>query len=102
MTLARKQGLETQREELGQAQYKVLGDASSQLLMRIFGLLAQQDLLPEYATVRKNEDVLVVRMNKTLISRRRADLIAEKMRSLVQTHLVEFSWTSSSEEIPVL
>ena len=92
----------TQREPLGQAQYKICGDASSQLLMRIFGLLAQQDLLPQHATVRHHGDLLEVQMKTVSLSRHRAEVIAEKMRSMVETHQVQFSWRALRREVPNL
>lgn len=94
MSLVRNSGAKAEREVLGHAQFEVLGDASSQLLMRIFGLLAQQDLLPEHATVHQRDDVLEVRMRTASLSRHRAEVIAEKMRSLVESHRVQFSWSA--------
>lgn len=83
-----------QGETLGYAQFKVAGEPSSQFLMRIFGLFAQQDLLPRKAAVCNLDGVLIVRMTTALIARHRAGVIAEKMRSLVQTHEVQVSWNS--------
>ena len=91
-----------QKEGLGKAQFKVSGDASSQLLMRIFGLLAQQDLLPEHATAHHRDGVLEVRMNTVLLSRHRAEVIAEKMRSMVETHQVQVSWRAPRGVVPNL
>ena len=86
---------EVDEQALGEARFKVVGQPSSQFLMRIFGLFAQQDLLPEHATVRNLHGGLIVRMKTALISRRRAGLIAEKMGSLVDTHQVEFFWKAT-------
>ena len=102
MNLASKLGSEAQREGLGQAQYKVSGDASSQLLMRIFGLLAQQDLLPEHAIMHHRGGVMEVQMKTVLHSRHRAEVIAEKMRSMVETHQVQFSWRALHRDAPNL
>ena len=82
------------KEALGQAHFRVAGEPSSQFLMRIFGLFAQQHLLPENATVRNLDSELVVRMKTPLISRHRAGIIAEKMSSLVDTHCVQISWST--------
>lgn len=102
MSRACKLWPEAQTEELGQARFKVSGDASSQLLMRIFGLLAQQDLLPQHATMHHRGGVLEVQMSTVLLSRHRAEVIAEKMRSMVETHQVQFSWTALRREVPNL
>ena len=83
-----------QGEALGYAQFKVAGEPSSQFLMRIFGLFAQQDLLPEMAAVHNLDGVLIVRMTTAFIARHRAGVIAEKMRSVVETHEVQVSWNS--------
>ena len=70
--------------------------------MRIFGLLAQQDLLPEHAAVRNRDGILEVQMSTVLPSRRRAEVIAEKMNSLVETHQVQFSWRALRRKTPDL
>lgn len=100
MSRACKLWPKAQKEGLGKAQFKVSGDASSQLLMRIFGLLAQQDLLPQHATVHHLGGVLEVRMKAVLLSRHRAEVIAEKMRSMVETHQVQFSWRAQRRDMP--
>ena len=88
-----------QGETLGYAQFKVAGEPSSQFLMRIFGLFAQQDLLPEMAAVHNLDGVLIVRMTTALIARHRAGVIEEKMRSLVETHEVQVSFAARKGEI---
>ena len=93
---------DAQKQELGQARFKVSGDASSQLLMRIFGLLAQQDLLPEHATARSLKGVLIVQMETALLSRHRAVVIAQKMNSLVETHRVQLCWKPPRGKVPNL
>ena len=88
-----------QGEALGSAQFKVAGEPSSQFLMRIFGLFAQQDLLPEKAAVHNLDGVLIVRMTTALIARHRTGVIAEKMRSLIEAYKVQVSWNSPRGEV---
>lgn len=102
MTRPGKSWSKSQVDEPGQARYEVAGEPSSQFLMRIFGLLAQQDLLPEQATVHNSDGVLVVQMQTAQLSHRRAEVIAEKMRSLVEAHRVEFAWRAPLSEVPEL
>lgn len=100
MKLVGKPSSQALSEPLGQAQFKVYGDASSQLLMRILGLLAQQSLLPQDATMHHRDGVLEVRMKVVFHSRHRAEVIAEKMRAMVETHQVHFSWRALRRDAP--
>ena len=90
-----------QGEMLDYAQFKVVGEPSSQFLMRIFGLFAQQDLLPEMAAVHNLDGVLIVRMTTALIARHRAGVIAEKMRSLL-TMMPTWMKRFSEPSLPLL
>lgn len=76
----------------GQAKFRILAEASPQLLMRIFGLLAQQDRMPDRATVEVAKEALEVVFTANGFPRHRAEVVAEKIRSMVGSHSVELVW----------
>lgn len=76
----------------GQAEFRILAKASPQLLMRIFGLFAQQDRMPDRATVEVAKGALEIVLAADDFSRHRAEVVAEKIRSLVGSHSVDLVW----------
>lgn len=76
----------------GQAEFRILAEASPQLLMRIFGLLAQQDRMPDRATVEVAKGALEVVLATDGFPRHRAEVVAEKIRSMVGSHSVDLFW----------
>ena len=83
------------RNGLGSVEFKIRGDASPQLLMRILGLLAQQDRMPDRATIAKVGETLEVVIAIGALPRHRADVVAEKIRSMIGTHSVQLAWHAS-------
>ena len=80
------------------AEFRVRGDASPQLLMRILGLLAQQDRMPDRATIDKVDETLEVVIAIGALPRHQAEVVAEKIRSMVGTHSVRLAWHASPHE----
>ena len=70
-------------------EFRVRGDASPQLLMRIFGLLAQQDHMPQRATLEVAEGRLDLVMVTGALIQHRAEVAAEKMRSMIGIDTVQ-------------
>ena len=79
----------------GWAVFRVRGDASPQLLMRILGLLAQQDKMPDRATIEKVDETLEVTLALGGLVRHRAEVVAEKVRAMVGSHSVDLAWHAS-------
>ena len=90
-----RQAREAEAGAVGCAKFQIRGDPSPQLLLRIFGLLAQQDRMPERATVEIFDGVLEVGMTTCALTRHRADVVAEKIRSMVGSHSVQLNWRAS-------
>ena len=89
---SRRLARETNIELEGRAEFKISGDASTQLLMRIFDLLAQQGRTPERATVAVIDNMLEEWMATGSITAHRAEVMAEKIRSMVDTYSVQLDW----------
>ena len=79
------------RNGVAWAEFKIRGDASPQLLMRILGLLAQQDRMPDRATIEKVDETLEVTIAIGALPRHRAEVVAEKVRSMIGTHSVQLT-----------
>ncbi|MCW3838096.1 hypothetical protein ACFQ1E_18655 [Sphingomonas canadensis] len=65
------------------ARFEIAGDACPQLLNRLLGLLAQQDRVPDSVIARREGDMLSIGIAIDGIDPHRAEIIAEKMRSMV-------------------
>ena len=85
------------RNGVAWAEFKVRGDASPQLLMRILGLFAQQDRMPDRATVEKVDETLEVVVAVGALPWHRAEVVAEKIRSMIGTHSVQLAWHASPQ-----
>ena len=85
------------RNGVGSAEFKIRGDASPQLLMRILGLLAQQDRMPDRATIAKVGETLEVVIAIGALPRHRAEVVAEKVRSMIGTYSVQLAWQASPQ-----
>lgn len=81
-------------ETAGRAEFRIKAEPSPQLLLRVLGLLAQQDRLPDRATVEVAETTLAINLILGSVSRHRAEVLAEKMRSMVDTEFVHLAWRS--------
>ncbi len=71
-----------------QFQYQVDGHACPQLYLRLLGLFAQQDLIPADIEGQQRDDVLTLNIVQPGIDRRRAEIIAEKMRMITTVRSV--------------
>lgn len=70
------------------ALFEVTGDICPSLLNRILGLLAQLDLTPLELTLRRDEQEVSIRLVQDDLEPHRAEIVAEKMRSIVTVRSV--------------
>ena len=91
-------GWESIAASAGLAEFRIRAEASPQLLMRIFGLLAQQDKMPDHASVELTHGTLEMGFAATGLPRHRAEVMAEKIRSMVGTHSVQLAWQTTLEK----
>ncbi|QXQ07495.1 hypothetical protein KX816_05575 [Sphingosinicellaceae bacterium] len=77
----------------GRSEYRVLAAKTPQYMLRILGLFAQQDQLPDRLRMDVVEDMIWVALTIDGLTRHRADVIAQKLRALVDTEAVDLSWT---------
>lgn len=64
--------------------FTVLGLASAQLPMRILGLFAQQDRVPMSFRMVRADDRITISIRDDTLDQRRADVLLEKMRMIVE------------------
>ena len=76
----------------GRSEYRVLAAKTPQVMLRILGLFAQQDQLPDRLRMDVVDDMIWVALTIDGLTRHRADVIAEKLRALVDTEAVDLSW----------
>lgn len=79
------------------ATYRVRTADCPQVLLRLLGLFAQQDLVPLHVSARRSGVGLDVRICQASLVEHRANVIAEKMRSIVTVHLVQLDYQSSPQ-----
>lgn len=87
-------GWEVQPGVGGRADFRIDAAACPQLLLRMLGLLAQQGRIPDRAFFELREGNLAISLTATGLPRHRAEVIADKMRSLVGAHSVELAWAA--------
>lgn len=80
--------MEMQTEMLEKYRYQVDGHACPQLYLRLLGLFAQQDLIPADIEGQQRDEVLTLSIVQPGIDRRRAEIIAEKMRMITTVRSV--------------
>jgi hypothetical protein len=86
----------------------VTGVASTQLPLRLLGLLAQRDRLFSACEAGIHSDALSMAITADRITIADAERIAEKMRVIVGVEVVALDWTSSAataglgREFPVI
>ncbi|WP_263143877.1 hypothetical protein, partial [Pseudomonas sp. RIT-PI-AD] len=66
--------------------FAIEAEAEPEILCRLLGLFALHRVLPLDLQVRRQADRLQVRLLQDDLSRHRAEVIAEKIRSLVNVH----------------
>jgi hypothetical protein len=71
------------------AAYKVYAAADPGVVVRLLNFFAQLDMVPGAVQVRRYADELTVKVEQPGITEHAADVIAEKMRSLVTVNSVE-------------
>ena len=72
------------------ASYTVRALADPQVVSRVLGFFAQNDLVPDRVRARRHEDRLTVAIEQPAVSEHQASIIAEKIRSLVLVEHVAF------------
>lgn len=68
--------------------YDVEGEESPQLLLRVINLLVQADASLETVSLTRADGAFRIGARVSAITAERADIVAEKMRSLVQVSCV--------------
>lgn len=71
--------------------FEIRGDACPSLPGRILGLLAQLGLTPLELTLRRQAEELSIRLVQDAIAPDRAEVVAEKMRSIVTVRSVNLN-----------
>jgi len=82
------------------AAYSVRALADPQLMGRLLGLFAQQDLVPASVKSTRSGDRLSVHIRQPSLSERRAEVIAAKMRALVPVESVALECQVSRSPTP--
>lgn len=71
------------------ARYQILVEAEADSLCRVLNLFAMQYLIPRQVNVLQQDDVLAVDVEVTGLTWHRAQVIGEKMRSLINVCSVD-------------
>ena len=83
------------------ATFAVTAELCPQILCRLLGLIAQQSRLVERVEAHQAPGCLKVRLIVTDMEAHQAEIVAEKMRSLVSVRSVWLSWVGSPALEPV-
>ncbi|WP_298190174.1 hypothetical protein [uncultured Pseudomonas sp.] len=70
-------------------QYRILAEAEPDTLCRLFSYFAQQLMTPQQVNVQQSQEQFLIEVQQADISWHRAEVIAQKMRSLVSVFAVE-------------
>ena len=62
-------------------------------MLRILGLFAQRDLLPGQVRMNVIDQTIWVALTIDGLTEHQAQVIAAKMRELIDTHVVDVAWT---------
>lgn len=73
------------------AMFDIEADADSESLPRILNLFSLQLLLPDAFSARRDADTLYVHIEQAAISEHRAEVIAQKLRSLFCVQAVDLN-----------
>lgn len=77
--------------ETARAMFHIEADADSESLPRILNLFSLQLLLPDAFSARRDADTLYVHIEQAAISEHRAEVIAQKLRSLFCVQAVDLN-----------
>ena len=72
-------------------EYRVVAARTPQVMLRILGLFAQQDFVPERVRMDVVDDMIWVALSVDGLTRHGAEIIAEKLRALVDTQTVDLA-----------
>lgn len=84
------------------ARFTIRASICPQVLNRVIGLFAQQDLIPDAVSMARRCGTMVIRLRQTDLDERRASILAEKMRSLVMVQAVALDFTAEPRGSPML
>jgi len=84
------------------ARFAVAGEARSDLLNRVVGLIAQLGLTPLRVSMCRQGDMALLAIMQDGLEPVRATILAEKMRALVMVGSVELTFASMTEMRPCL
>lgn len=79
----------------GRSEYRVLALNTPQVMLRILGLFARHDLPLDRVRMQAVEEMIWVALTIDGLCRPRAQVIAEKMRALVDTDTVDLAWANA-------
>ncbi|MFC5694310.1 hypothetical protein ACFPU0_01905 [Pseudomonas sp. GCM10022186] len=74
-------------------QFAILAEAEADILGRLLAFFAQLQLVPRWLQVNRLGDDLLVQLRQPGLTPHRAEVIAQKMRSLVSVSSVELEQT---------
>ena len=78
-------------KELPRSEYRIVAVSTPQVMLRILGLFAQQDRVPERVRMDVVEDMIWLALSVDGLTRHRAEIIAEKLRALIDTVTVDLA-----------
>lgn len=73
------------------SEYRILAARTPQVMLRILGLFAQQDRVPDRVRMDIVDDTIWLALSIEGLTRHRAEIIAEKLRALVDTITVDLT-----------
>ena len=81
----------------GTARYSIQALASAQILLRLLGLFAQRDCVPQHIRCDTDGELLRLVLRTDAIPEHHAEIIAAKMREAVGVAQVELAWDAENE-----
>ncbi|WP_342243363.1 hypothetical protein [Pseudomonas sp. OTU5201] len=84
----------TAKLHAGEMQFAILAEAEADILGRLLAFFAQLQLVPRWLEVNQLGDNLLVQLRQPGLTPHRAEVIAQKMRSLVSVFSVELEQAS--------
>ena len=79
----------------GRSEYRVLANTVPQVILRILGLFAQLDMLPRRVRMDVVDDMIWVALTVDGLTQHRAEIIAAKLRALIDTEVVDLTWAKA-------
>lgn len=77
------------QHQAGEMQFAILAEAEADILGRLLAFFAQLQLVPRWLEVNQLGDNLLVQLRQPGLTPHRAEVIAQKMRSLVSVFSVD-------------